>query len=80
MAKGCCAIDTDCLPAEECVNPTACTAGQATKGVCKPKPPASTTMCWRPEDCAFHVCFGAQVCPCGAACLVADTVGGCGMP
>ena len=75
---GCCASDADCPPTEECVSPTACVSGQVT-GVCKTKP-TSVTTCWRPEDCQFRQCFGAQVCPCGAACLVADQIGGCAMP
>ena len=79
VPAGCCSSDADCLPTEECVNPTVCAAGQMAGGVCKPKP-TPITACWRNEDCAFRVCFGAQVCPCGAACLVADKLGGCGMP
>ena len=73
---GCCALNSDCASTEECVN-ASCAAGQMTAGVCKPKPTTSGT-CWSDADCPLRSCAGAQVCPCGAACLVADTLGSCG--
>ena len=78
VPAGCCASDVDCLPTEECVEPTTCAVGQMTGGVCKPKP--TFNVCWRNADCGFKLCIGAQVCRCGAACLVADKAGDCAMP
>jgi hypothetical protein len=49
----------------------------AVAGVCKTRFTGNNTQCWRSSDCA-HGCNGAQVCPCGAACLVADMPGTCG--
>ena len=79
VPTGCCATDADCLPTEECVNPAVCVANEMTAGKCKPKP-TSITTCWRNEDCPFHICTGAVVCPCGSECLRADEPGGCAMP
>jgi hypothetical protein len=76
---GCCFRDGDCAAGEECVG-AICTVTELNPGVCKMRP-ASSGGCWHNADCPSPpgVCTGAQVCPCGAACLVPDTLGTCGV-
>jgi hypothetical protein len=77
---GCCLKDDDCASAQGaqiCVT-AGCTTSSVKAGVCKPQIPSDSTQCWSDADCfGTERCVGAQVCPCGAACLVADEVGHC---
>jgi hypothetical protein len=63
---GCCRNDEACMTGNECV-----------AGVCKLKLPAGS--CWSDRDCSNGTtCRNAQVCRCGAACLLPDVMGQCG--
>jgi hypothetical protein len=65
----CCTDDLSCGEAiyQNCVN-----------GVCK-EPEAG--KCWDDDECEIgQSCMGASVCPCGAACNVADSPGVCMAP
>jgi len=78
--QGCCLKDDDCPVGNQgvqiCVT-TACQAGSVA-GVCKPQIPSDSTQCWSDADCyGTERCVGASVCPCGAACLLADQIGHC---
>jgi hypothetical protein len=77
---GCCAVDHDCSSGQECVGGTTCSAGAAASGVCASKP-SQAGRCWRDDDCSGSAgrCVGAQICPCQAACLVADSPGTCAL-
>jgi hypothetical protein len=79
VPNGCCVVDSDCRPGEECVGPPTCSTGGTASGVCKPRPTTSSE-CWRDSDCPGQAgrCLGAQACPCRTACLVADQIGTCG--
>jgi hypothetical protein len=72
---GCCFVDGDCAgPRERCVGSVCDASGE---GVCKADPPGADT-CWDDKDCrAGTTCMSANICPCGAACLVADMPGVC---
>jgi hypothetical protein len=62
----CCRSNQDCMTGSECV-----------AGVCKLQPAAG--MCWDDRRCFGGTkCKNAQVCPCGAACLLPDVLGQCG--
>lgn len=79
VGPGCCATDADCGRGY-CAPAQTCTGGVATS-VCKTRP-ADLSECWRDSDCPAvggreGVCRGATICPCGAACLVADAPGTC---
>jgi hypothetical protein len=74
---GCCASNADCTSAQECAG-TACSTDGTSMGVCKSHPSVSG-QCWRDSDCASpSPCSGQRVCPCGAACFLADSPGACG--
>ena len=77
--QGCCLKDDDCTGnqgAQICV--TAACKSSSVAGVCKPQIPSDSTQCWSDADCfGTERCMGAQVCPCGAACLLADQIGHC---
>jgi hypothetical protein len=78
--QGCCLKDDDCPIGNEGVQICVTTACQASSvaGVCKPQIPSDSTQCWSDADCyGTERCVGAQVCPCGAACLLADQIGHC---
>jgi hypothetical protein len=62
---GCCRTNEGCPTAYECV-----------AGGCKLKPTAG--LCWNDRDCPGTKCTNAQVCACGSACLLPDTMGQCG--
>jgi len=74
----CGAIHTGC-----CSGTCHCTEGDCVQrngigppGVCKT--PDLGGGCWQDSDCGFaEVCQGANVCPCGASCYVADSPGTC---
>jgi hypothetical protein len=72
---GCCFLDADCTgPREGCVRSVCSEGGE---GVCKADPPGPDT-CWDDKDCrAGTTCMSANICPCGAACFVADMPGVC---
>jgi hypothetical protein len=72
---GCCFVDSDCTgPRERCVGSVCDASGE---GVCKADPPGPDT-CWDDKDCrAGTTCMSANICPCGAACFVADMPGVC---
>jgi len=72
---GCCFVDRDCTgPRERCVGSVCDASGE---GVCKADPPGADT-CWDDKDCrAGTTCMSANICPCGAACFVADMPGVC---
>jgi hypothetical protein len=64
-----CMRDGDCPGSDECVL-------TSSGGVCKMR--VAAPSCWRDDDCgAGGSCVGAQVCQCGARCLVADHAGTC---
>jgi hypothetical protein len=46
-------------------------------GTCKDPTELKPGQCWTSADCGPATCQGANVCPCGAACLVADKPGTC---
>lgn len=72
---GCCFEDSQCshIKGGECVGEV-CSSGQA--GVCKG--PTKTGQCWEQDDCGRgQQCVGANICPCGAKCLVPDSPGTC---
>jgi len=70
---GCCFTDSQCMG--RCYGAT-CAAGS--EGVCKSTPPPAPGQCWGDRDCsAGQLCRGARICPCGAACLLADEPGTC---
>ncbi|MSP16510.1 MAG: hypothetical protein EXR73_07865 [Myxococcales bacterium] len=70
---GCCMDDLDCAGEERCVLELC----GITAGLCKRAPPPPS--CWTDEDCvAGRRCEDANICPCGALCLVADMPGTCG--
>ena len=78
--QGCCLKDDDCPIGNQgvqiCV--TAACKTNSVAGVCKPQIPSDSTQCWSDADCfGTERCVGAQVCPCGAACLLADQLGHC---
>ncbi|HEX2672936.1 MAG TPA: hypothetical protein VHM25_18760, partial [Polyangiaceae bacterium] len=63
----CCLSDDDCPDQGECV-----------AGVCKAPP---SEGCWRDDDCpGSSGCVMANICRCGASCLVADSPGNCVIP
>jgi hypothetical protein len=69
---GCCFTDSQCMG--RCYGAT-CAPGS--EGICKSTPPPSG-QCWGDADCAGgQLCRGARICPCGAACLLADAPGTC---
>jgi hypothetical protein len=72
---GCCFVDGDCTgPRERCVGSVCDASGE---GVCKADPPGADT-CWDDKDCRVGTtCMSANICPCGAACFVADSPGVC---
>jgi hypothetical protein len=74
----CCFGDGDCGANEECVG-ARCNTTDPAAGVCKQR--LDRGQCWQSSTCPFPpgLCGGAQVCPCGAVCLVPDTPGTCGM-
>ena len=79
-SAGCCYTDKDCASNQECVGATCGATGPgvpfvAVAGVCKTRL-TDGSKCWQSSDCS-HGCTGAQVCPCGAACVVADMPGTC---
>jgi hypothetical protein len=62
----CCRTNEACMTGYECV-----------AGVCKLQP--AVGMCWDDRRCVGGTkCKNAQVCPCGAACLLPDVMGQCG--
>lgn len=70
MASCGCTVDADCARGDECV-------ATLTGGVCHT--PVARPMCWRDSDCSGRrTCIGANVCPCGSSCFVADSPGTCG--
>jgi hypothetical protein len=75
---GCCFVDGDCGPIR-CVGTVCTPAGVQTDGVCEPILPPNSGQCWVDSDCpgAGQACVGAQICPCGSACLVQDQPGRC---
>ncbi|MEZ4226077.1 MAG: hypothetical protein R3B13_34340 [Polyangiaceae bacterium] len=60
-----------------CTGHAACGSGAVcANNVCKKSEPP---YCWHDVECpAGQKCLGASVCPCGAACAVADSPGKCG--
>jgi len=77
---GCCLKDDDCPIGNQGVQSCVTTACQSSSvaGVCKPQIPSDSAQCWSDADChGTERCMGAQVCPCGAACLLADQIGHC---
>jgi hypothetical protein len=65
--------DNCCLSDADCPNGDTCFAG-----ICKARP---TQGCWQDEDCTANgICSGAVTCPCGRACLIADSPGTCVYP
>ncbi|MDP3278790.1 MAG: Kazal-type serine protease inhibitor domain-containing protein [Deltaproteobacteria bacterium] len=78
VGPSCCFADSDCGRGTYCAPLNACTGGVAT-GVCK-SPPLVAGQCWRDSDCGAvgRRCMGANICPCGAACLLPDSAGRCG--
>jgi len=79
--RGCCSMDSDCNTNEECAG-VACGANGRASGVCKAKPNQNGNRCWTDADCAArnngnNTCMNAQVCPCNAVCVRADTLGTC---
>ncbi len=70
----CCTDDSDCGPTQDCINP----GFGGIQGVCKPAKPLVLGNCWEDEDCKEgQTCEGENICPCGAACFVADAPGKC---
>ncbi len=67
---GCCANGTSCAAGESCVHGP---------DKCKSQAELKAGQCWIDSDCAkgTGTCKGANVCPCGAMCLVADKAGTC---
>jgi len=51
------------------------TGYECVAGMCKLKLAAG--LCWSNRDCLGKTCRNAQVCPCGTACLMPDTMGQC---
>lgn len=78
---GCCTSATDCGSGSNCVG-LQCSDPGAKAGVCKAKTTAvGLGVCWDDLDCpqaTFH-CVAARICPCGAACLLADALGNCAL-
>lgn len=73
----CCYDDGDCARGDYCVGELCSNIGTAAPGVCKPL--LSFPECWEDSDCGLRgTCVGAQVCACGAFCLIADSPGQCG--
>jgi hypothetical protein len=73
VARGsCCFTDRDCTLGSRCYKASCTTAGE---GRCEPAP--ATGKCWVQADCATGICTGGMMCPCGAACAVADIPGSC---
>ena len=71
---GCCFEDSQCSRGGLCVGED-CRSGQA--GVCVDGNLARGE-CWEDAQCGRgEVCDGAQICPCGFACLVPDSPGRC---
>lgn len=69
---GCCYVDGDC-GAGRCVVP-----GAGETGVCKDPRELRAGECWDDVDCGDgRRCLGARICPCGAACFIADAPGTC---
>ena len=64
----CCGGDKgSCTSSEVCI---------ASAHICKPSGIQAGT-CWTNDDCKVGTCEGASVCPCGAACALADRMGTC---
>jgi hypothetical protein len=69
--------DPACCTAGPCAVGKTCAEGQA----CKANGELSPGQCWGNANCAAgESCVGANVCPCGAMCLVADKAGQCKTP
>jgi hypothetical protein len=66
----CCGSDDDCPQFYDTGLTTECIAG-----VCKEIPQLG--QCWDDADCFGSQCVGGSVCPCGADCFAADTLGWC---
>lgn len=66
-----------CSDAKGCASGSTC-AGGGTNKICKSQAELSPGGCWADADCMGGTCKGANVCPCGAMCLVADKQGSCG--
>ena len=89
-----CPCNADCFPADKpgtcavvpggCCNDTkGCSAGNTCAGggankICKSQAELKPGGCWADADCSGGTCKDANVCPCGAMCLVADKQGSCG--
>jgi hypothetical protein len=72
---GCCLADQDCS-AGRCEGVT-CAPNGPKGGVCERGLQAVSNECWRDTDCVGGTCVGARICPCNAACLLADQPGEC---
>ncbi len=72
--RGCCFEDAQCGRGEICVGEV-CSTGQA--GTCVGSA-LRDGECWEDGQCRRgERCRGAQICPCGLACLVPDSPGRC---
>ncbi|MDQ3035703.1 MAG: hypothetical protein M3Y87_25075 [Myxococcota bacterium] len=73
-APTCCFDDGHCAVGR-CIGELCGPGGQA--GVCKDPSELGAGQCWDDDDCGGATCVGANVCPCGAFCFVADSPGTC---
>jgi hypothetical protein len=72
-----CYFDYHCPDGERCYA-AACGMQVDTPAPGTCRTPPGGDGCWGKEDCGISkTCEGAQTCPCGSACLVADTPGTC---
>lgn len=65
---GCCGAGVPCPNGGTCVE---------AQQNCKDPTELQAGQCWADANCPGAVCQGANVCPCGALCLVADKPGAC---
>lgn len=70
---GCCYLDSQCARGSRCVGEV---CADRTAGMCKPRT-VEPGSCWESSDCGDGTCIGADICPCGAACLLPDRPGTC---